>query len=289
MRIHVLTLTWNGIDKLKFIEHGLTTNLDYLTRTENGDLKEGHEHPIWHLRDNGSKDGTIDFVKKWEIMSDPHTQTVVYDIGHNRDSFATGMNFLFEKANPADSDIILLLNNDIVFHGEKNLKKMYDLMQQTGAAVVGTRLLYPGATTLQHAGVIFGPKYGNMPFHFRPGEAADDNSMRDRYFQAVTAAACMVRAGSFRRIGGMDEGFKWAFEDIDMCLRIGKSEKIAYCGRTIVTHEESATLKKNPVNRMFLANNVTHFKKKWWDGQKPRYVLDHQAYLNDPRHNEINT
>jgi GT2 family glycosyltransferase len=287
MRIHVFTLTWNGLEKLKFIDHGLDANLSYITHTEDGELKQGHQLPIWHLRDNGSKDDTIKFFRQREFDSRPHTHTILYDIGHNRDSFATGMNFLFDKAKPADDDVVLLLNNDVVFHGEKNLDKMYKLMQRTGAAVVGTRLLYPGAEKLQHAGVIFSPRYGNMPYHFRPGEQADDNSMRDRYFQAVTAAVCMVRAGSYRRIGGMDEGFKWAFEDIDMCLRIGETEKIVYCGDTIVTHEESASLKKNPVNKLFLASNVGHFKEKWWDGQTPRYVLDHQKYLDDPGYNEI--
>ena len=66
-----------------------------------------------------------------------------------------------------------------------------------------------------------------------------------------------------------------------------ETDKIVYCGNTVILHEESASLKKNPVQKLFMHNNVTHFKKKWWDGQNPRYKLDHQAYISNSAHNEI--
>ena len=272
MKIHVLTLTWNGKDKLLALRPGLSKALEIVD-----------EPSEWYIRDNGSKDGTVNEISEWNDSF----KTTCFDIGHNRDSFAQGMNYLFEQASPSDEDVILLLNNDVVIEDTKSLKKMLDLMRRTNAGVVGSRLLYTDSKRLQHAGVIFGPRYGNMPYHFRPNEEADDNSRKNRYFQAVTAAVCMVRAVSFKRIGGMDEGFKWAFEDIDMCLRIGETEKIVYCGNTVILHEESASLKKNPVQKLFMHNNVTHFKKKWWDGQNPRYKLDHQAYISNSAHNEI--
>ena len=36
-----------------------------------------------------------------------------------------------------------------------------------------------------------------------------------------------------------------------------------YCGKTNVYHEESASLKKNPVNKMMMPHNVSAFRKKW--------------------------
>ncbi len=286
MKIHVLTLSWNGREKLLKLRPGLCAGLMRITHS-NGKLKDGFESPEWYIRDNGSKDGTVDEIKRWASLSDCPIPTTVFDVDHNRDSFAQGMNFLFERTKAADDDVILLLNNDVVIEDANSLKNMFNLMNNTRAGVVGARLLYPGGGRLQHAGVIFSNRYGNMPFHFRPNEEADDNSRKNRYFQAVTAAVCMVRAGSYRRVGGMDEGFRWAFEDIDLCLRIGQTEKIAYCGETVILHEESATLKKNPVQKMFMISNVARFKNKWWDGQNPRYLLDHQAYLNNSSHNEI--
>lgn len=283
MKIHAMTLSWNGLDKLKRLMPGLCASLSYITHS-NGELKYGLEPSEWYIRDNGSKDGTIETISKWH---DPEVKITPIAIDHNRNSFAEGMNFLFKRAKPADDDIVLLLNNDVVIEDKLSLSHMLNLMQQTKAGVVGARLLYSTSRSLQHAGVIFGPKYGNMPFHFRPNETPDINSAKNRYFQAVTAAVCMVRAGSYRRIGGMDENYQWAFEDIDMCLQIGKTEKIVYCGNTLIVHEESATLVKNPVNKMFMAKNVQHFKEKWWNQNGPRYVLDHHLYSNDVNYNEI--
>ena len=277
MKIHALTLTWNGKEKLQALRKGFCTNLLKLQN-------EGIKTAVWRIRDNGSKDGTINELNSWIFKGDCPISPIVHDISHNRDSFARGINYLFEKADPDDNDIILLLNNDVVFNDDDSLSKMYRLMKKTNAAVVGARLLYSNTTKLQHAGVIFSERYGRMPYHFRPGEESDANAEKDRYFQAVTAAVCLVKASSFRRIEGLDEGYRWAFEDIDMCLEIGKTEKIAYCGKTKIFHEESASLKKNPVNKMFLQSNIKHFKDKWSNN----YTIDHDLYLKNANYNVIN-
>lgn len=267
MKLHILTLTWNGQDKIECLWPGLKENMDSCG-----------VQCTWHVRDNGSKDETIKFLEGKD-------NTVVYPIGHNRDSFAAGVNFLFDKASPADDDFVLLLNNDVVFDEPNAIKKMIDLQKKTSSDIVGARLLFTGTNSLQHAGVIFGPKYGNMPYHFRPGEMSDKNAEKDRFFQAVTAAVQLVSAKAFKEVGKMDEGYRWAFEDIDLCLKIGtlKSNNIAYCGGTKIFHDESASLKKNPVNKMFIGPNATYFKKKWFG----KYKLDHDKYLKDPSYNEV--
>ena len=268
--IHVLTLTWNGLDHLLNLTPGLWASLG----------ETGHD-AMWYVRDNGSTDGTIKYLHAWNDSLDIE----VLKVGHNRQNFAQGVNSLYDRvrANKEldDDDYLLLLNNDIIFGDDKSLAKMMNLMQDPKIAVVGSRLLYSSfpekrSNKLQHAGVIFGPRYGNMPYHYRHGEESTKETECNRYFQAVTAACCLVRAKDFVR---MDELFHWAFEDIDMCLRIGKTgKKIAYCGDTKIYHEESATLKKNPVNKMFMQPNVKHFKEKWMG----KYDLDHEKYLANP-------
>ena len=276
MTLHIFTLTWNGLDKLSRLGSSKGSLIDNLHYAHDA---HGTCNTLWHVRDNGSKDGTVEEISEWW---DGGSMMRVHDIGHNRASFAEGMNFLFDKAKPKDDDFILLLNNDIIFPKDDALKKMLDLQKKTNAAVVGTKLLYENSNKLQHAGVIFGERYGRMPYHFRHGEESNNNS--NYYFQAVTAAVCLVKAKDWRQVGGMDEGFRWAFEDIDLCLAIGANGgKVAYCGDTKIYHEESASLKKNPVNKMFLQNNVKHFKDKWFG----KYELDHEKYLTDPSYNEI--
>ena len=295
MRVHVLTLNWNGSAMLNRLREELANELTYFYMRE-GRCKDGWDFPIWHIRDNGSKDDTKDMLFGWTIRSDggplPYE---LYEAGHNLDSFAVCVNDLFEKANPADDDIVFLMNNDVSFPSRRDgkggflsrkpvLKSMWDLQKKTGAGVVGCRLLYNDTNQLQHAGVIFSDRYNKMPFHFRPGEESDAKAEKNRYFQAVTAACCLVNPVSFRRIGGMDEKFNgWAFEDVDLCLRIGRDEKIAYCGEAFAYHEESASLKKNPVNKMFMNKSVRYFREKW----SGKYEIDHDKYLNDPSYQEI--
>ena len=266
MSLHILTLTWNGQDKIERLLPGLKKNMG----------KCG-EDCIWHVKDNGSKDDTVSVLE-------PEANTVVYPVGHNRDSFAKGMNFLFEKAEPKDEDLILLLNNDVSFGDDVSIKKMVDLQKKSKCEMVGARLLFTGTGDLQHAGVIFGKRYGNMPYHFRPGATSDSDAKKNRYFQAVTAAVMLVSAKAYREVGKMDEKYQWAFEDIDFCLKVGQRKKnnIIYCGGTNIFHDESASLKKNPVNKMFMGTNATYFKKKWTG----KYELDHEKYLDNPSHNE---
>jgi len=264
--IKIFTLNWNGHSKLEILKKSL--------------FEEKLEKDInisWHIRDNGSKDDSVKLIESWEDK-----RIKAYPIDHNRDSFSKGINFLFEKSTPDDSDLILLLNNDVMFSDGQSLQKMIDHMVE-GVGVVGCRLLYFNTDKLQHAGVIFSKRYGLMPYHFRHQEKSDTNAEKNRYFQAVTAACCLIKASSFKKINGMDESYKWAFEDIDMCLSIGKNEKIVYCGETKIFHEESASLKKNPVNKMFISNNVSYFKNKW----SGKYAIDHELYLEDVNYNVI--
>jgi GT2 family glycosyltransferase len=294
MRVHVLTLNWNGANMLDKLRRELGHQLAAFCMCD-GKLIEGWDWPIWHIRDNGSKDDSLQTIRTWDSSSNMGPlPTAVYEAGHNRDSFARCVNFLFEQANPADDDIVFLMNNDISFQPSvidhqyvktpNVLKMMWALQKKTGAGVVGVRLLYENTNQLQHAGVIFSNRYNKMPFHFRPGEESDEKASKNRYFQAVTAALCLVKPASFKRVGGMDEKFNgWAFEDVDLCLRIGQDEKIAYCGEVFAYHEESASLKKNPVNKMFMNKSVRYFREKW----SGKYEIDHEKYLSDPGYNEI--
>src|SRR5690606_17676762 len=172
-----------------------------------------------YIRDNGSTDKTVDIVNSWNYLSDYQVENKCFSIDHNRDNFAKGVNFLFNQANPADDDLILLLNNDVIFNDSDSLQNMLNLLQSNkNIGVVGARLLYTNTNKLQHAGVIFSKQYGNLAWHFRRGEESDVNSEKNRYFQAITAAVCLVRASDFKKAGGLSEELSWAFDDVDFCL-----------------------------------------------------------------------
>ena len=271
--IHALTLTWNGADILSKLRDSIMR--EYPMTIDHLNFK-------WHIRDNGSEDNTKDVVPAWAKL---------YEIGHNRDNFAQGMNYLFEQAQPEDDDFVLLLNNDVVLNkhdpwaaNNHGLREMVALQKLTEADIVGTVLT--SGDEIKHAGVIFSRKYGHMPWHFLAGEQVKNLApIKPRFFKAVTAACCLVRAGAWREVGGMDEKFQWAFEDVDLCLKIGalKERNIVCTGNCGIQHGESVSLKKNPVNKMFMQHNVKHFKSKWWG----KYKIDHDKYLRDERYNEV--
>ena len=262
--IHVITLSWNGEEKLNALAPKLFDN-----------LRESGEEWHWYIKDNGSKDNTTS-------MFEDRGDVTIFDYGHNRDNFAKGMNWLAEKAQPNDGDLILLLNNDVVFNEDLAIKKMVDLQKNSGCDIVGARLFYTDTTKLQHAGVIFSQKYNMMPFHYRHKDEVDEPTSKNRYFQAVTAAVCLVSAKAFKEVNGFHEGYNWSFEDIDLCLKIGqrKKDNVIYCGNTNIFHEESASLAKNPVNKMFVGPNVSLFKSQW----EGKYMEDLDYYLKAPNY-----
>jgi GT2 family glycosyltransferase len=270
--LHILTLSWNAADKLSKLRNSLTPSLagiDY----------------VWHIKDNGSKDNTVATASTWG------DNVKVYAYKNNAQNFAAGCNYLFKLADPKDDDFVMLLNNDVVFNDTHSISAMMNIMNKDpDVGAVGARLLYSDTDKLQHAGVVFDKRY-QLPTHFRTKEKSDDNSSKNREFQAVTGAVLLTKASIFKNVCttnisemlGMDENYHWAFDDVDLCLSIkyGMNKKIIYCGKTNVFHEESASLKKNPANKMFLSHNITYLRKKW----EHQFVIDSDIYAKNPKHN----
>lgn len=272
-KLYILTLNWNGEEKLKRLAPTLLKSLD------NIDFE-------WYVKDNASKDASVDYLNS---LNNEKIKVIQYH--NNRQNFSEGMNYLFGTIKPNDDDLILLLNNDVLFNNTNSINKMISIIRKdSDVGVVGAKLLYTDSNLLQHAGVIIHHQY-EMPVHFRAKEVDDNHSKTNRLFQAVTGAVLLTKAEYFRQacvynksgINGMDEQYHWAFDDIDFCLSIhyNLNKKIVYCGETSISHDESATLKKNPANLMFMNHNVNLLKNKW----SKRWKIDHGLYKSSQKHN----
>lgn len=266
--LKIFTLSWNAADKLTKLKESLLPSLD------------GIDYE-WFIKDNGSKDNTVEIASGWG----DNVKIIPYK--NNTQNFSMGMNFLFNEASPSDSDHILLLNNDVIFNDKNSINNMIGLLKKDSAVgVVGARLLYTNTNQLQHAGVVIDNKH-RMPTHYRTNQISDKHSEKNREFQAVTAAVMLTTAEIFKNVCktnksgnlGMDENFQWSFDDTDFCLSVkyNMEKKIIYCGNTNIFHEESASLKKNPTNKLFMPHNSNYFLSKW----RTRYVLDHDNYKNN--------
>ena len=270
MSLVICTLTWNGLDHLTKLKQSLLPALDKVRDWS------------WWIKSNGCTDGTIEEVSTWGDK----VNLIAYK--DNLQNFSQGCNYLFNAASPKDNDLVLLLNNDIVFQDISSLTNMIAMLKDD-IGVVGTKLLYPDQKRIQHAGVVFTPKYG-LPINYRSGELPDDKASKNREFQAITGAVALMKAETYRNIytnkdgsKGLDTEYIWSFEDVDMCLAscLNMKKKVIYCGETDITHEESASLKKNAMNKLFLNKNAHYFLDKW----KGRYKIDIDNYNQDAEHN----
>ena len=161
----------------------------------------------------------------------------------------------------ASGDYLLLLNNDVEV---RNADWLTELLRQCahpgGAAICGAELLYPDET-LQHAGVVTGlggyaghshkyRKAGGSGYMFRAATVQD--------FSAVTGACLLVKTSVWDEVGGLDEAFAVAFNDVDFCLRVRDAGyRIAWTPYAQLTHYESKSRggdEKDPVKaRRFAA------------------------------------
>ena len=143
----------------------------------------------------------------------------------------------------ASGDYLLLLNNDVeVRNGDWLTELLRQCAHPGGAAVCGAMLYYPDET-LQHAGVVTGlggyaghshkyKKKGGSGYMFRAATVQD--------FSAVTGACLLVKASVYDAVGGLDEQFAVAFNDVDFCLRVRDAGyRIAWTPYAQLVHYES--------------------------------------------------
>ncbi len=150
----------------------------------------------------------------------------------------------------SDSDVLLLLNNDIEFKHPGVLRQALDFAVRPEIGIVGSKLLYPDGT-VQHAGVLleYHPRECLVrAMHVGRGSAARSpgylgQNACTRNYQAVTGAFMMIRREVFEEVGGFDEvALPIEFNDVDFCLRVREAGyKIVCLPLDGVVHHESAS------------------------------------------------
>ena len=116
----------------------------------------------------------------------------------------------------------LMLNNDIEIITPEWLGEMVSLAIQKNVGIVGAMLYYPD-NRVQHAGVItgLGGYAGHShKYHLRGKSGYMFRLSCVQNLSCVTAACLLVTKQAFEAVGGMDEEFAVAFNDVDFCLRV---------------------------------------------------------------------
>ena len=252
--VSVIIPTRDRIELLRKCVEGLLTRTDY-PRLE------------ILIVDHDSRDpATRSQLAEWSNIDNVHVLPYSGPFNHS------AMNNL--AAEEARGSVLCLLNNDIEPIDGGWLREMvtHALREEIGA--VGARLIYPD-DTLQHAGVVIG--WGGVAGHIDAGFPRDAvapgaRTQVARSVSAVTAACLLIRRAIFDQIGGFDaEAFPVAFNDVDLCLRLGRAGyRNVWTPYAELSHHESASLgsPRQLARQQELQHAVAAFQERW--GREPR-------------------
>jgi GT2 family glycosyltransferase len=168
----------------------------------------------------------------------------------------------------ARGEMLLLLNNDIEAVNPDWLEHMVGHALRPGVGAVGAKLLFAD-DTVQHAGVIVGlggaAGHGHARFH-RNADGYLDRLQITHNVSAVTGACMMIPASVFAEVGGFDERFVIAYNDVDLCLKIlSRGFRIVCTPDAELYHYESKTrgAEDSPAKLARFQSEYRLLAKKW--------------------------
>lgn len=177
-------------------------------------------------------------------------------------------------------EYILLLNSDTEVINPAWIEEMLVFAQKSDIGIVGAKLFFPNGQ-IQHAGVTVGILgVAGHAFHEYDRDARGymNRAVSVQELSAVTAACLMIKRSVFDQVGGFNEGYAVAFNDVDLCLRVRKAGfKVIYTPYATLYHHESITRGTDTQSEEKMkrfAGEVDRFKRDWRDflyGGDPYY------------------
>jgi GT2 family glycosyltransferase len=207
-----------------------------------GAVLSGTRHDDLELIIGVSQLGPLDPAQRAmaaRIEADPRAKVVSLHADHFNFSWTNN-----QCAKLASGEQIVLLNDDVSPMRSDWLQVMLAHLADPAVGVVGAKLLYPNGT-VQHGGVIMGLD-GLCNHAFRrlaedePGYAA--RAVLSQELSAVTGACLLIRRPLLEKLGGLDESYPSAFNDVDLCLRAREAGyAVVFAPEAVLYHLESHT------------------------------------------------
>lgn len=218
-------------------------------------------YEILIVENNSEKEETFEYYRKLPDRY-PKARVLTWEKEFN---YSAINNF---AAKEAKGEYLLFLNNDVEILTPDWMEEMLQNCQQENVAAVGAKLYYPD-DTIQHAGVVLG--LGGIAGHIMCRASKGDPGYFGRMISvqeisAVTAACMMVKKSDFDAVGGLDETFQVAFNDIDLCMKFrAAGKKIIFTPYAELYHYESKSrgLEDTPEKQFRFDKEVKRFQEKW--------------------------
>lgn len=168
----------------------------------------------------------------------------------------------------ATGDYIVLLNNDTEIITPNWLEVMLGNCQREDVGIVGAKLLYENSK-VQHAGVVLG--LTGIAGHVNLGLEENElgymaRNIISQNYSAVTGAMMMISKKDYDEVGGLDESFPIAYNDVDLCLKIRNKNKVIVMNPFVEAyHFESKTrgYEITEEKRKRLQEDTNRLKDKW--------------------------
>lgn len=222
MKVYVIVLNYNGLEHLQACLGSLE--------------KQTFQDFEVTLADNGSGDGSIDFVKD----NFPKVKVLDYGLNHG---FAKGNNLAMEEAIKDGVDYIALLNNDTEVD-ENWLKELVDVIESDPhiGACTSKMLLFNDRDKINSGGGIV-----NYTGHSWPAGLFEEDvgQFEKRMVDSPCAGAILLRREALDEVGLFDEDYFAYHEDTDLSWRMRLAGyKNYFVPASIVYHKYSPTLGK---------------------------------------------
>ncbi len=190
------------------------------------------------VENNSVSEEIFAFYKK--IQENPAVRVITYEGEFN-----------YSKINnlgvsEAAGEYVLLLNNDTSVITPDWIEELLMYAQRKDVGAVGAKLYYEDRT-IQHAGVVLGLGAHRTAghSHYRVDHRNLGYMGRLCYAQnvmAVTGACLMMRKSLYEELGGLDEKFAVALNDVDLCIRAWKAGRVnVFTPFAELYHYESAS------------------------------------------------
>lgn len=193
--------------------------------------KQTYKNFDTYLLDNGSTDGSSEFVKK----NFPWVKIIRFDKNFG---FAEGYNRALKII---DAEYVALLNDDTV--AEPNwLEELVKILESDESIfAVGSKLMfYDKPNIVQHAGGKITIIGAGIDIGFGKKDSQEFNKLK--FVGYVCGGAMLLRKRIFEELGGFDSSYFAYFEDVDLCWRAWLcGYKVAYAPKAVVYHKFGGT------------------------------------------------
>lgn len=173
-------------------------------------------YEILVIENNSEEEATFCYYKELEEI--PQIRIFYYKGEFN---YSKINNFAQQQAK---GQYLLLLNNDVEIITPNWLQEMLMYAQRPDVGAVGALLWYPNER-VQHGGVVMGVLGLAGHMHKFAKRGATGYMGRLLFVQnvsAVTAACLMVETKKYIAVGGLEEAYAVAFNDVDFCMKLRK-------------------------------------------------------------------